>query len=59
MCSMVHPIGLEITKFGNVGDGTEMCAYMGGLREKLIHIDRIEEHIREYKAAQKMEYGVF
>ena len=44
----------------HAGDGTgNVCIYGRTPKEKLIHIDRIEEHIKEYKAAQKMEYGEF
>ena len=44
----------------HAGDGTgNVCIYGRTPKEKLIHIDRIEEHIKEYKAAQKFGYGVF
>ena len=53
-------------RFGNnenwkhAGDGTgNVCIYGRTPKEMLIHVDRIEEHIKEYKAAQKIGYGVF
>ena len=53
-------------RFGNneiwkhAGDGTgNVCIYGRTPKEMLIHVDRIEEHIKAYKAAQKIGYGVF
>lgn len=48
----------EIWKHAVDGTGN-ICIYGKTPRERLIHVDKIGEHIKEYKATQKIRFGEF